>query len=107
MKTTKANKTLVILAAMAAISGTTFAAGVNNTVDPNAALYGAEAYGKSNVIEAGGTSAFAVGYNNTVSKDNAFVYGNANKAKGTNSIAGGEYSTAAGRNSVAIGSSAQ
>lgn len=107
MKTTKANKTLVILAAMAAISGTTFAAGVNNTVDPNAVLYGAEAYGKSNVIEAGGTSAFAVGYNNTVSKDNAFVYGNANKAKGTNSIAGGEYSTAAGRNSVAIGSSAQ
>lgn len=107
MKTTKANKTLVILAAMAAISGTTFAAGVNNTVDPNAALYGAEAYGKSNVIETGGTSAFAVGYNNTVSKDNAFVYGNANKAKGTNSIAGGEYSTAAGRNSVAIGSSAQ
>ena len=107
MKTTKANKTLVILAAMAAISGTTFAAGVNNIVDPNAALYGAEAYGKSNVIEAGGTSAFAVGYNNTVSKDNAFVYGNANKAKGTNSIAGGEYSTAAGRNSVAIGSSAQ
>lgn len=107
MKTTKANKTLVILAAMAAISGTTFAAGVNNTVDSNAALYGAEAYGKSNVIEAGGTSAFAVGYNNTVSKDNAFVYGNANKAKGTNSIAGGEYSTAAGRNSVAIGSSAQ
>lgn len=107
MKTTKANKTLVILAAMAVISGTTFAAGVNNTVDPNAVLYGAEAYGKSNVIEAGGTSAFAVGYNNTVSKDNAFVYGNANKAKGTNSIAGGEYSTAAGRNSVAIGSSAQ
>ena len=107
MKTTKANKTLVILAAMAAISGTTFAAGVNNTVDPNAVLYGAEAYGKSNVIEAGGTSAFAVGYNNRVSKDNAFVYGNANKAKGTNSIAGGEYSTAAGRNSVAIGSSAQ
>ena len=107
MKTTKANKTLVILAAMAAISGTTFAAGVNNTVDPNAALYGAEAYGKSNVIEAGGTSAFAVGYNNRASKDNAFVYGNANKAKGTNSIAGGEYSTAAGRNSVAIGSSAQ
>ena len=33
MKTTKANKkVLVILAAMAAISGTTFAAGVNNTV---------------------------------------------------------------------------
>lgn len=107
MKTTKANKTLVILAAMAAISGTTFAAGVNNTVDPNAVLYGAEAYGKDNVITATGTSAFAVGYNNTVAGDNSFVYGNANKATGTNAIAGGEYSRAAGRNSVAIGSSAQ
>lgn len=107
MKTTKANKTLVILAAMAAISGNVFAAGVNNSVDANASLYGAEAYGKDNVIAATGTSAFAVGYNNTVSGDNSFVYGNANKATGTNAIAGGEYSRAAGRNSVAIGSSAQ
>lgn len=107
MKTTKTNKTLVILAAMAAISGNVFAAGVNNSVDANASLYGAEAYGKDNVIAATGTSAFAVGYNNTVSGDNSFVYGNANKATGTNAIAGGEYSRAAGRNSVAIGSSAQ
>lgn len=107
MKTTKANKTLVILAAMAAISGNVFAAGVNNSVDANASLYGAEAYGKDNVIAATGTSAFAVGYNNTVAGDNSFVYGNANKATGTNAIAGGEYSRAAGRNSVAIGSSAQ
>lgn len=107
MKTTKANKTLVILAAMAAISGNVFAAGVNNSVDANASLYGAEAYGKDNVIAATGTSAFAVGYNNTVFGDNSFVYGNANKATGTNAIAGGEYSRAAGRNSVAIGSSAQ
>ena len=98
---------MVVLAAMAAISSTVFAAGVNNTVDPNAALYGAEAYGKDNVIAATGTSAFAVGYNNTVAGDNSFVYGNANKATGTNAIAGGEYSRAAGRNSVAIGSSAQ
>jgi len=107
MKTTKANKTLVILAAMAAISGNVFAAGVNNSVNANASLYGAEAYGKDNVIAATGTSAFAVGYNNTVAGDNSFVYGNANKATGTNAIAGGEYSRAAGRNSVAIGSSAQ
>lgn len=108
MKTTKANKkVLVILAAMAAISSTAFGAGVNNTVAPNATLYGAEAYGKDNVIAATGTSAFAVGYNNTVAGDNSFVYGNANKATGTNAIAGGEYSKAAGRNSVAIGSSAQ
>ena len=107
MKTTTNKKAMVVLAAMAAISSTVFAAGVNNTVDPNAALYGAESYGKDNVIAATGTSAFAVGYNNTVAGDNSFVYGNANKATGTNAIAGGEYSRAAGRNSVAIGSSAQ
>lgn len=107
MKTTTNKKAMVVLAAMAAISSTVFAAGVNNTVDPNAALYGAEAYGKDNVIAATGTSAFAVGYNNTVAGDNSFVYGNTNKATGTNAIAGGEYSRAAGRNSVAIGSSAQ
>lgn len=108
MKQTTVNKkVLVILAAMAAISGNVFAAGVNNTVDPNAALYGAEAYGKQNVVASTATSAFAVGYNNTVSGDNSLVYGNANKATGTNAIAGGEYSRAAGRNSVAIGSSAQ
>lgn len=92
---------------MAAISSTVFGAGVNNTVAPNAVLYGAEAYGKDNTVAATATSAFAVGYNNKVSGDNAFVYGNANTASGTNSIAGGEYSRAAGRNSVAIGSSAQ
>lgn len=47
MKTTKANKkVLVILAAMAAISSTAFGAGVNNTVDPNATLYGAEVMAK-------------------------------------------------------------
>ena len=107
MKTTTNKKAMVVLAAMAAISSTVFAAGVNNTVDPNAVLYGAEAYGKDNVIAATGTSAFAVGYNNTIAGDNSFVYGNANKATGTNAIAGGEYSRAAGRNSVAIGSSAQ
>ena len=107
MKTTTNKKAMVVLAAMAAISGSVFGAGVNNTVDPNAALYGAEAYGKQNVVASTATSAFAVGYNNTVSGDNSLVYGNANKATGTNAIAGGEYSRAAGRNSIAIGSSAQ
>lgn len=106
MKTTN-KKAITLVAAMAAISGSVFGAGVNNTVDPNAALYGAEAYGKQNVVASTATSAFAVGYNNTVSGDNSFIYGNANKATGTNAIAGGEYSRAAGRNSVAIGSSAQ
>lgn len=108
MNTThKMNKVILSAAIMAAITGTAMAAGVNNTVDSNATLYGAESYGKSNTITAGGTSAFAVGYNNTITKDNSFVYGNANKVNGTNSIAGGEYSKAVGRNSVAIGSSAE
>lgn len=107
MNTTKTTKLFLTAAVMASLTGSVFAAGVNNTVDPAAVAMGAEAYGNSNTITATGTSAFAVGYNNTVSKDNALVYGNSNTAAGTNSLAGGEYSKAKGRNSVAIGSSAQ
>ena len=105
--TTKTTKLFLAAAVMASLTGSVFAAGVNNTVDPAAVAMGAEAYGNSNTITATGTSAFAVGYNNTVSKDNALVYGNSNVASGTNSLAGGEYAKAKGRNSVAIGSSAQ
>lgn len=107
MNTTKTTKLFLAAAVMASLTGSVFAAGVNNTVDPAAVAMGAEAYGNSNTITATGTSAFAVGYNNTVSKDNALVYGNSNVASGTNSLAGGEYSKAKGRNSLAIGSSAQ
>ena len=107
MNTTKMNKVILSAAVMASLTGSVFAAGINNTVDPAAVAMGAEAYGNSNTITATGTSAFAVGYNNTVSKDNALVYGNSNVASGTNSLAGGEYAKAKGRNSVAIGSSAQ
>ena len=107
MNTTKTTKLFLAAAVMASLTGSVFAAGVNNTVDPAAVAMGAEAYGNSNTITATGTSAFAVGYNNTVSADNAVVYGNSNVASGTNSLVGGEYSKAKGRNSVAIGSSAQ
>ena len=100
----KAILTTLVLSAMAA-SG--FAAGVNNTVDPNAVAYGAESYGKDNTITATGTSAFAVGFENTVSGANSFAYGHNNKATGINSIAGGESSEAKGYASLAIGSSAQ
>lgn len=103
----KNGKTILTTFVLTAVAASTFAAGINNTVDPAAAAMGAEAYGNSNKITATGTSAFAVGYNNTVSKDNALVYGNSNTATGTNSLVGGEYSKANGRNSVAIGSSAQ
>lgn len=107
MNTTKTTKLFLAAAVMASLTGSVFAAGVNNTVDPAAVAMGAEAYGNSNTITATGTSAFAVGYNNTVSADNAVAYGNSNVASGTNSLVGGEYAKAKGRNSLAIGSSAQ
>ena len=106
MKTTN-KKMMVLLAAIATISSSAFAAGLDNAVDSTAAHYGAEAYGYTNTITATGRSAFVAGYNNTVSANNALVYGVKNKAEGINSLVGGEYSKATGRNSVAIGSSAQ
>lgn len=101
------NKILLTGLVLASLASTTFAAGINNTVNSTAAYYGAEAYGNSNKIEETGRSAFAVGYKNTVSANNALAYGVENKAEGINSLVGGEYSKATGRNSVAIGSSAQ
>ena len=101
------NKILLTSVVLASLASTTMAAGVNNTVDPNAAGYGAELYGKSNTITATGTSSFAVGFENTVSGANSLVYGHNNKATGTNSFAGGENSEAKGYSSLAIGSSAQ
>lgn len=101
------NKILLTGLVLVSLTGTTFAAGINNTVNSTAAYYGAEAYGNSNKIEETGRSAFVAGYNNTVSANNALVYGVKNKAEGINSLVGGEYSKATGRNSVAIGSSAQ
>ena len=101
------NKILLTGLVLASITGTAVAGGINNTVDPNAITYGAEAYGNSNTITAAGTSAFAVGYKNTVSADNALVYGHSVVASGTNSLAGGELAKAKGRNSLAIGSSAE
>lgn len=101
------NKILLTGLVLVSLTGTTFAAGINNTVNSTAAYYGAEAYGNSNKIEETGRSAFAVGYKNTVSANNALAYGVENKAEGINSLVGGEYSKATGRNSIAIGSSAQ
>ena len=76
-KNGKAILTTLVLSAMAA---STFAAGVNNTVDPNATGYGAESYGKDNVITATGTSAFVAGFENEASGANSIVYGHNNKA---------------------------
>lgn len=101
------NKILLTGLVLASLASTSMAAGVNNTVDPNAAGYGAESYGKSNTINATGTSSFAVGFENTVSGANSLVYGHNNKATGANSFAGGENSEAKGYASLAIGSSSQ
>ena len=101
------NKILLTGLVLASLASTTMAAGVNNTVDQNAAGYGAESYGNSNTITATGTSSFTVGFKNEVSGANSIVYGHENKATGANSIAGGEKSEAKGYSSVAIGSSAQ
>lgn len=100
-------KTILTTFVLTAVTASTFAAGLDNTVNPTAAHYGAEAYGYTNEITETGRSAFAVGYKNTISANNALVYGIENKAEGINSLVGGEYSKATGRNSVAIGSSAQ
>lgn len=101
------NKILLTGLVLASLASTSMAAGINNTVDPNATGYGAESYGKSNTITATGTSSFAVGFENTVNGANSIVYGHNNKATGANSFAGGENSEAKGYSSVAIGSSAQ
>lgn len=101
------NKILLTGLVLVSLASTTMAAGLDNTVNPTAAHYGAEAYGYTNTITATGRSAFAVGYKNTVNANNALVYGVENKAEGINSLVGGEYAKATGRNSVAIGSHAE
>lgn len=102
------NKKIILTTfVLTAVTASTFAAGLDNTVNPTAAHYGAEAYGYTNTITATGRSAFVTGYNNTVSANNALVYGVGNKAEGINSLVGGEYAKATGRNSVAIGSHAE
>ena len=96
-----------MLMTMVSLTGSVFAAGVNNTVDPAAALQGAESFGKDNNISGTATSAFATGYKNTVEGQNGFAIGNNNLAQGVNSFVGGELAKARGRNSLAFGSSAE
>ena len=100
-------KTMLIAMTMASMTGSVFAGGIDNTIDPAAAAKGAEAFGNGNTISATATSALVAGYKNVVDGDNAFAIGDKNKALGTNSIAGGSLSEAHGRDSLAFGSSAQ
>ncbi len=96
-----------MLMTMVSLTGSVFAAGVNNTVDPAAAAQGAESYGKENTISSTATSAFAAGFRNTVKGANGFAVGTNNSAEGTNSFVGGEGAKAKGRNSLAFGATAE
>ena len=87
-----------MLMTMVSLTGSVFAAGVNNTVDPAAALQGAESFGKDNNISGTATSAFATGYKNRVEGANGFAVGTNNSAEGTNSFVGGEGAKEKGRN---------
>lgn len=97
------NKIVLATAIVSAITGSTIAAGINNTVDINASNYGAEAVGKNNIITSTATAAFAAGYNNSASAPNATVIGTGNYANGKQSLAGGMNSEARGANSIAFG----
>lgn len=99
-------KTMLIAMTMASMTGSVFAGGINNTIDPAAAAEGAEAFGNGNTISATATSALVAGYKNVVDGDNAFAIGDKNKALGTNSIANGHSATADGEASIAIGRNA-
>ena len=100
-------KSMIMLMTMVSLTGSVFAAGVNNTVDPAAAAQGAESYGKENTISSTATSAFAAGFKNTVKGANGFAVGTNNSAEGTNSFVGGEGAKAKGRNSLAFGATAE
>ena len=92
---------------MVSLTGSVFAAGVNNTVDSAAAAQGAESFGRDNTISSTATSAFATGYKNTVEGQNGFAVGTNNLAQGVNSFVGGEGAKARGRNSLAFGATAE
>lgn len=96
-----------MLMTMVSLTGSAFAAGVNNTVDLAAAVQGAESFGKDNTISSTATSAFATGYKNTVEGQNGFAVGTNNLAQGVNSFVGGEGAKAKGRNSLAFGATAE
>ena len=96
-----------MLMTMVSLTGSVFAVGVNNTVDPAAALQGAESFGRDNTISGTATSAFAIGYKNKVEGANGFAVGTNNTAQGVNSFVGGEGASAKGRNSLAFGATAE
>ena len=77
--------------------------GYNNTSN---GTYGM-VIGSNNIAEAGATSSFVLGDNNTVKKANSFAFGQGNVSDGENSFVGGDKAKAVGRDTFAFGSSAE
>lgn len=77
--------------------------GYNNTSN---GTYGM-VIGSNNTAEAGATSSFVLGDNNTVKKANSFAFGQGNVSDGENSFVGGDKAKAVGRDTFAFGSSAE
>lgn len=77
--------------------------GYNNTSN---GTYGM-VIGSNNTAEAGATSSFVLGDNNTVKKANSFAFGQGNVSDGENSFVGGDKAKAIGRDTFAFGSSAE
>lgn len=97
--------TAAVLASLTA--GSAFAQGsnigYNNTSN---GTYGM-VIGSNNTAEAGATSSFVLGDNNTVKKANSFAFGQGNVSDGENSFVGGDKAKAVGRDTFAFGSSAE
>lgn len=89
------NKTVLMTATIASLAVNVFAAD-NNFIG-----------GTENTVTNNAKSVGVVGYQNTVSGNNAVAFGENNIANGTNSFAGGNNSKAMGRNSFAYGSHAE
>lgn len=77
--------------------------GYNNTSN---GTYGM-VIGSNNTAEAGATSSFVLGDNNTVKQANSFAFGQGNTSDGENSFVGGDKAKAVGRDAFAFGSSAE
>ena len=106
MKATN-KKMMVLLAAMATISSSTFAAGTDFGVNSvNDGSFGVVT-GTNNIVNNGANNTLVSGYGNKTNASNTLVMGEGNTASAMNSFVGGENSQTRGKNSIAFGENAQ
>ena len=101
------NKVLLTTAIVASISSCAFASGSNTGYNNVSNGDYGSVIGSNNTAEAGATSSFVLGDNNTVKKANSFAFGQGNVSDGENSFVGGDKAKAVGRDTFAFGSSAE